>query len=216
MHSEVILSEVGRPGGRTAIFGTVSGNSILFNYVSAQDIQPHESRTFKISNIRANATIPAPGGTQQHGQIIALVALSGAVADKPVQTIATARTALKFEVRNATNSDVLAAAGFQALQSIVLPLRRIAVLRFEELFAHAFKPRTATSMELGIEQISTELVHVGESAPFIHPMQGPTDAEPKMAGLADHGTRLQAVFNNIPNGLPNLRISDWVADYERY
>src|SRR5205823_6418549 len=113
--SEVILSEVGRPGASAAVPGTVSGNSILFNYVSVQDIKPHESRTFRISNIRANATIPAPGGTNQPGQIIALVALSGAVADKPVQTIANVRTALQFEVRNAENSVLLPAAGFQAL-----------------------------------------------------------------------------------------------------
>jgi hypothetical protein len=58
--------------------GTVSGNSVTFVGVPIDPPGSTFTRIYRITNVRANATIPAPGGAGTPGQIIALISATPA------------------------------------------------------------------------------------------------------------------------------------------
>src|SRR6266542_586778 len=53
--------------------GTVSGNSVTFVGIPIDPPGTQFTRIYRVTNLRANATIPAPGGSGTPGQIIALI-----------------------------------------------------------------------------------------------------------------------------------------------
>jgi hypothetical protein len=195
--------------------GSVSGNSVTFIGIPIDPPGTQSSRIYRITNIRANATIPAPGGSGTPGQIIALISatpatnpVSGTTSsfaiNNPTQIIGFVQTSLATSLSTAAGGTTVPSTTSQIRQCIGqgvsgAPGATVGFINFTELFPTAFKTRT--TIGTGVTQQNTlGLVYNSESGYYntnIQSSGGTLVGE----GLADFGTRLKAVFNNIPNGV---------------
>jgi hypothetical protein len=159
-------------------------------------------RIFRITNIRANANGIAAAGDVP-GQIQASIAISTsqslALSD-PVQTVGFVRQGLDFTVRNQAND------GSAGTSDIAFPqcnsLSRTTssgsnafVVRFTERFPTAFKVQSSSPGNQNIPGV----FYNTESG--FYQFGGFAGAPNAALGLADSGTRLKAVFSNIPAGV---------------
>ncbi|HXA52472.1 MAG TPA: hypothetical protein VNV86_19280, partial [Candidatus Acidoferrum sp.] len=179
----------GTTQGRNAFQGIVSGNSVTFFGIPVlPQVTTGAARVFRITNIRANASLV--GG----GVIIASISISGAISmlvSNPTPVAGFVQSGMTTSVSGATPLD-------QCTSQI-----RVAVstLSFTENFGTAFKTRVAAQTDtLHAGQISSPqnvpgTVYNSESGLTLNVGPGQT------AGLADSGTRLKAQFSNIPPGV---------------
>jgi len=201
--------------------GAVSGNSVTFIGVPIDPPGTQSSRIYRITNVRANATIPAPGGSGTPGQIIALISATPATnpttgttstfaINNPTQIVGFVQTSLSTGLSTlSTNTTVPSVLIRQCIGIGVgggTPSGAIGFLNFTELFPTAFKTRTVAGTGI-TQQNVLGLVYNSESGYYNTALGGTLGGTGSTAaGLADFGTRLKAVFNNIPNG-----VSIWVS-----
>jgi hypothetical protein len=211
-------------GGNTSVpnafQGIVNGNQVTFNGVPV--LAPTTgglTRVFRITNVRANVAGLGGGGLPGTTQLLASVSISGSTAlpvSNPVQIAGFVQSGLAARVRNSGNSGSSTLSFAQCNNAGTTGSAGpapVALLEFKENFATAFKTRVATtstyngagigvsssSGSVGFAQGTPAVNYNSESGLIISTPNG-------TAGLADFGTRLKAVFNNIPAG-----VTIWVS-----
>jgi len=207
-----------------AFWGIVSGNSVTFNGVPI--LAPGTtaySRIYRITNVRVNASA-ITGGTLP-GNIIADVAIQGPTSvsvNNSALTTGYVAQSLKTSIRSATDGSTLSqnllqcstSGGFSYNSTTSLSTTTPAVfenLRYSEQFASAFKTRvnpTATGATSGTGWTAEQNIpgnnFLSESG--FTPYVGAAPVyyggnSTYVPGLADFGTRLAAVFSNVPAGI---------------
>lgn len=219
--------------------GQLSGNqSVLFLGVPIDPPGSTGVRVVRITNIRANSSAVAPGGSGTPGQVLALVSASPQnilPINNPQQIVGYVQRGLNFSVAQVgtpgNNQGNQTLAQCSSLNTTTSSTRNgTFLLRFSEGFATAFKTRTASFDTAGLTSPAPDATTI-----LHHSVPGDITTDPRPtatgpypanitaatesgfmtasnanltgatyysnAGLADFGTRLQAVFNNIPNGV---------------
>jgi len=188
--------------GRNVFQGIVSGNSVTFFGIPVLAPGTTSSRVFRITNVRVNAN-PLAGSSA-----------SGA---SPVQASISISGATSLLIQNSTpyvgfvSNGLAASVSGSSTQNQCSSQTRtnITTLRFTENFGTAFKTRvvaqqTAANSGQNAGQASQPQNTPGgiynSESNFIFPANTCTSGA-CVAGLADFGTRLKAVFNNIPAGV---------------
>ena len=184
-----------------AFQGSVSGNSVVFLGVPIDPPGTSGSRVLRITNIRANASAISAGAAGVPGQVVASIAISGSTSvpiNNPIQIVGFVQSGLTTALRNAASSDTIGSSDIIGKQCTDESRKAPwAVLRFTENFATAFKTRTAvnaTSVDSAPAPVLQNVpgnIYNTESGYYF----GGT------AGLADFGTRVKAVFNNVASGV---------------
>jgi hypothetical protein len=205
--------------------GIVSGNSVQFVGIPVDPPGTQSTRVYRITNVRINAnSIPAgPLGTP--GQVVAFISATPATSpstgltssfpiNNPQQIVGFVLPSLSTSIVGATSATLgrvvqqcfgISGISGAAFGTIVNPALR---LRYTELFQTAFKPVIAgpwigTTSQPGppttSQQNTPGLIYNSESGYTNQLLLG--GGFLNAAGLADFGTRLKAVFNNIPNGV---------------
>ncbi len=203
-------------GGRPAVS---SDNSIVWTGVTIVPPGSNRTRTIRITNIRGNASSIGATSSGLPNQIIAFISSfpQGTLPiDNPQQTVGYVQQGLLFDLRNCANSGGMSSsrAAFQCQSrnsdrfntptSGSLPSnsgtsdQSVIGLRFREAFQTAFKVRIATGQSTSIPGV----VYNSESG-FVNTNTPGAGLGSSVIGVADAGTRLRAVFNNVPS---NVRI----------
>jgi hypothetical protein len=199
--------------------GVVSGNQVTFNGIPVlAPITAGATRVFRITNVRANAAGIGSLGLAGTTPLNASIAISGSTSlpvNNPVLVTGFIQNGLGTSIRNSGNSGGLSSTSgiLASLQCANLnstgtfPTNGISeVLRYSENFATAFKTRvapTATYSAVGLGSSSVYSQNIpgniyNSESGFI--LNTPANAA-QNAGLSDFGTRLRAVFTNIPAGV---------------
>jgi hypothetical protein len=186
-----------------AFQGLVSGNQVIFNGVP---VNPPASagfqRVYRITNVRANTSGLGGGGLAGTTQLLASISISGSTSlpiTNPVQTAGFIQAGLSVATRNTGNSGGLSVPNFGQCGGSSSPVA-VSVLNYSENFATAFKVRTAPTASTGGQagappfQNIPGTIYNSESGFIVTGNTG-------VIGLADYGTRLKAVFNNVPSGV---------------
>jgi len=197
------------------IGGQSVGNENLLVWAGIPVVPPgsNQTRTFRITNVRANANGLGASQTLIPTQILAYISVfpQGTLPiDNPQQTVGYVQTGMLFDVRacGGGSLDSATITFFQCASSSAQrdffadPLRSgtlasIASLRFREGFQTAFKPQIITDLANPVannQALSIPGVVYNSESGFVRPETG-------IAGVADSGTRLAARFSNIPAGV---------------
>jgi len=196
--------------------GIVSGNSVTFLGVPVlAPVSSGFARVFRITNIRANANQLGGGAAASAVQVVASLSISGSTSvpvNNPTQIVGYVAKGLTTAIRDAINGGNQSgpynyaqcqSANYGFVTGTVAtfngsstygPARR---LRFTENFATAFKTRTFASTGIVAQNIPGTIYN-SESGFIYSVFSNYTGSQ---AGLADFGTRLKAVFNNVPAGV---------------
>jgi hypothetical protein len=193
--------------------GVVSGNSVTFYGVPILPPVTNGSRVFRITNIRANAN-GISGGGPTPGSITGSVSISPSNAftiNQPLNTLAFVQQGLTSSLRSTSNGSYSTpglaqcntnnGAGSNSGNGV-----GIALLQFTENFPTAFKTRSAlvNGNTLPLSAFTGQnipgQVYNSESGFTVSTITG----SGTIAGVADWGTRLKAVFTNIPSGVSIL------------
>lgn len=178
------------------------------------------TRVIRMTNIRGNANMKGVSSTLVPSQIIAYISATGTTSipiNNPQQTVAWIQTGLTTAIRNAGDSG--GAPSYQQCANLngdqySDPLKDAyacpnARLRFSEGFASAFKTRYNTgpvyvSGVTADQNIPGNVYTMSESGFFTNnnnSINGWVSPLLGSAGVATQGTRLRAVFNNVPAGV---------------
>jgi len=194
--------------------GLVASNQVTFQGIPIlPPVSSGSSRVFRITNVRANVSGLGGGGLPGTTQLLASVSISGSTSvpiNNPVQIAGFVQSGLSVTFRNSNNSGGLSGGGTGFNQcgpgsSSGNPLG-VAVLQYSENFGTAFKTRVApTATYTGQSGAPPAVQNVpgtiyNSESGFITSLSNLTNGG-VVAGLADYGTRLKAVFNNIPAGV---------------
>jgi len=196
-----------------AFYGTVTGaNSVTFIGVPVNPPGTLQgtARVFRISGVRINANaIGAAGGVAAPNGVLAYVSISGSTSVplfSPQQTVGYVQKGLNFSLVKTNESDSLGGvSGTQCSSSKSTTLQ--GYLRFAEGFATAFKVQSsvgATGQPLAglSNQVIPGQIYNTETGLVLGNLTATSGAVPFTgAGQADFGTRLRAVFKNIPTGV---------------
>jgi hypothetical protein len=186
--------------GPNVFQGLVSGNTIQFFGVPIlAPVTAGQSRTIRITNARVNATALSGGAAAGATPVIASISISGATS---------------LLISNATPTVVFVQSGLAASASSQTQLNQcntqtrtsVNTLTFQENFPTAFKTRVVPQ---------TNVSYAGQGVPGANGLANQNvpgaiyNSESNfvygtpsgIAGLADYGTRLRAVFNNVPAGI---------------
>jgi hypothetical protein len=206
----------------------VGGNSVEFLGVPVLPPGTTGTTIYRITNVRANASAVAPGGSGTPGQVVALISATPATfgsapgnpqispsfpINNPQQIVGFVQNGLSFAIRNAANDDTLSTTfGFQQCVSRTSRgTSGFAVLRYTEGFPTAFKVRTVQTTPP--TNFDTPLPVNPQNVPgFIYNTEsgyynnigftgGTNTAGLANAGLADFSTRVRALFTNVPAGI---------------
>jgi len=206
------------PAYTNMFYGVVSGSSVTFNGVPILAPTSTFNRVYRITNVRVNASA-ITGGTLP-GNIIADVAISGSTSvnvNNSALTTGYVAQSLKTSLRNELDTGSLSSIttlqcnnwyGTSSSQPVYW-----ANLRYTELFASAFKTRVNPYYEFvgqsypqpyqasNVPQNIPGFIYTSESG--FTPYDGSTvvSLNGVTPGLADYGTRISAVFSNIPAGV---------------
>jgi hypothetical protein len=181
-------------------------NAIVWAGIPVVPPGSNQTRTFRFTNVRANAAGLGASQTLIPTQIVAFVSVfpPGTLPiDNPQQVVGFVQQGMIFATRNCENDDSLSVGLDQCVSEganrdfFADPLRSgnlpaAGSFRFREGFQTAFK----TQIEAGQNGAAPGVVFNSESG-FVR------TAAVGTSGLADSGTRLAVRFNNIP---ANLRI----------
>jgi hypothetical protein len=180
--------------------GKVSGNTVTFANVPI-DSAGASSRVLRITNLRADVTgIPTGGGPP--GSVTATIGITGS--SPPSVTngapiLAFVQQGLTFAALTPDGSAPLAGAtdvpacGSQA----------VGTLRYTENFATVLKKRTAASdPTVTAPQNNLTVGTYNTETGFFNPalVGNAARGDLGLAGLADFGTRVKAVFDHVPDG----------------
>jgi len=189
-------------------------NSIFWLGVPIDAPGTVNTRIIRITNVRANANMLGVSSTLVPNQIIAYISITGSTSipiNNPQQTVAWIQTGLAFSVRKLIDES-----GAPTLQQCVDNWKDLATdptktnygcyngkLRFQENFATAFKTRFTNNQWLyGDPQNFPGVIYNGsESGFFANSNWDFGSGWGIPLGQATQGTRLRAVFNNIPAGV---------------
>jgi len=192
--------------------GVISGQAITFFGVPIVPPASTAPRVYRVTNIRVSAT-GAGGSGGFPGQIGASVSINGGQGvpvNNPNQIVAYGQAGLTSALRNSGNSGSLttpislAQCVAQGADSTTSGNRApIGFARFTENFGSAFKTRSIIQGVAGAANNAPAGMNVpgqvnsNSESGFFFPSYSNGQF---VAGLADHGTRLKAVFNNVPAG----------------
>jgi hypothetical protein len=201
--------------------GVTSGSQITFFGVPIlAPVTTNVSRVIRITNVRVNAN-GITGGGSGFQSVLAQISVNNVQVsvNNPTVTVGYIQQSFAGSFRDATNSKAIATDNEYQCQPRTDKL--VAVLRFSELFGTAFKTRVnggnggsgfglypATVNQAAIQNIPSAVYN--SEAGFISafsgsatpgPLTGTVGGTTYTAGLADYGTRLKAVFSNIPTGV---------------
>jgi len=211
------------------VFAGVWGGSALSNQVTFYGIpiMPPTSnpaqRVYRITNVRINANGLAAGPLAGTTPVYAYITISGATSvpiNNPNVIAGSIQTGLGTSVRNNSNGGGIGNPNnfnqCSSTSSTSAPGQQLAFLRFTENFGTAFKSRVGgnsqavpTTQNVPGQIYNSESGFVPYSAAAGQLIQGLNTGID--AGLADYGTRLKAVFNNVP---ANVRL--FVTTYNVY
>jgi hypothetical protein len=186
--------------------GLVSGNQVTFNGVPIlPPVTAGTARVYRITNVRANVAGLGGGGLPGTTQLLASVSISGSTSvpvSNPTPIAGFIQSGLSLTFRNAANSGGLSGNGAGRNQCQSANLAGIATLQYNELFGTSFKTRVAPTATYNGQSGSPiqnvpGTIYNSESG-FVFP---DLTGGGWTAGLADYGTRLKAVFNNVPAGV---------------
>jgi len=195
--------------------GVTNGSQVTFFGVPIlAPVSSGISRIFRITNLRVNAN-GITGGGSGFQSVLAQISVNNVPVqvNNPTVTVGYIQQSFAGTFRDGTNSKTISTDNeFQCQPQTD---KAVAVLRFSELFGTAFKTRVnGTSYTVAPTTVSATAtqnvpgaIYNSESG-FISTFNGnPLTATPVSggatytAGLADYGTRLKAVFSNIPSGV---------------
>jgi hypothetical protein len=180
--------------GPNVFQGLVSGNSVTFFGVPVlSPVTTGASRTIRITNIRANATLLGGGSAAGPSPLLASIQVSGSsslTVTNPTPTVGFVQASLTTSASGST--------GLNQCQSKTTA--SVNIVSFTENFGSAFKTRVNPTLTVGSGQgngtgQNVPGQNITSESDFVLPVTGGT------AGLADFGTRLKATFNNVPAGV---------------
>ena len=196
--------------GPNVFQGVVSGGQVTFNGIPVlPPVSSGVDRVFRITNVRVNAN-GITGGGPVPANVTESFAISGPGAftvQNNGLTTGYIQTSLSTSLRNAASSGGLSGSGFGALQCNSMPSsgstpQAVAQLRYSELFGAAWKTRVTANGQVPVNQNIPGALYYSETGFY----SGAFTGSYANAGLADYGTRVKAVFNNVPNGV-NLYVT---------
>jgi hypothetical protein len=191
--------------------GLVASNQVTFQGIPVlAPVSAGVSRVYRITNVRANVAGLGGGGLPGTTQLLASVSISGSTSlplSNPVQIAGFIQNGLNVTFRNANNSGGLSGGGTGFNQcgpgnTSGNPLG-VAILQYQENFGTAFKTRVAPTTAYNGQSGSPTTQNIpgtiyNSESGFYFPAASNGGIA---AGLADYGTRLKAVFSNIPAGV---------------
>jgi hypothetical protein len=165
----------------------------------------NNTRTFRITNVRANATAVPASASLVPSQIFAFISISASQSlalNNPQQAVAFVLPGMQFDVRNCQNGG----SGNQTFLQCVSrnndlfgnpsasgPFdQQIFGVRFREGFQTAFKTRISQNPD---QSVSVPGVVYNTESGFVRPELG------TLVGTANTGTRVAVRFNNLPEGI---------------
>jgi hypothetical protein len=203
------LTGAGAPvaGAANVYQGIVNGNQVLFTGVPVLPPGSTAARTFRITNVRMNATAATAGAqtaslaiTNSSGNTSNTAGLFGSAASSTIPNMGTVAAGL-----SATGTKWTAATP-GLTNCALLTAGYAGTISFAEGFGSAFKTRQ-------VGAAGTFSAQDGTAGNLTQKVPGPSQSESGFqmtsalqgtiagtAGLADFGTRLKAVFTNIPSG----------------
>ena len=198
------------PNNRNVFQGVItSANTVVFRGIPIDPPGQTNSRTFTFVNMRVNASqlqVPAGGGAA----VTALIAVSGqqqVPLNSSVLSVAIARTSLRNVVRDPNNTQDVPN-GLTSATANAGTRVRVGTLRFTETGSLVFRPRTvatapdADTSPAPAPQNQVSAANRSETG-FFNPAFPtlPGRGNLGIAGLADSGNRLRAIFTQIPSGV---------------
>jgi hypothetical protein len=211
-------SHTGTGAGANLFQGLVNANQVTFLGVP---VNPPSTggfaRIYRITNVRANVSALGGGGLAGTTQLLASVSISGSQSlpvSNPVLVAGFIQAGLTTSLRNTANTGGGSNQGLNQCGGGGPSPNNI--LRYTENFGTAFKTRVApgtnTTPGSGLSSTPTTTNCANNSSPcneFTQAKPGTIyNSESGLitpvtgnAGLADYGTRLKAVFNNVPAGV---------------
>jgi hypothetical protein len=178
--------------------GVAVGNSLTFFGVPVIPPGTNSTRTFRVTNVRVNANSAS-------GQIFGSVSLQGGAG--PGASGAgqlTFTQTVSPSLGTSTQSLSVKAAGASLSNCSALTAAYAGTVTFTELFNNAFKQRVLATGTQYSGQSNTTVQNIpgafngSTESDFVPGFNFTGQTAP--AGLADFGTRLKAVFSNIPTG----------------
>jgi len=203
--------------------GLVNANQVTFNGIPVlPPVTSGSTRVFRITNVRANVNGLGGGLLNGTTQLVASVSISGSTSlpvNNPVIVAGFIQPGLSTSFSAATVSGV--ANTFLQCNSVSLSNENasfVGALKFSENFGTAFKTRVAPGPPppgspnfngqagAGVALQNIPGVIYNSESGFITPLfnntfTGGFQTGVEEVGLADYGTRLKAVFNNVPAGV---------------
>jgi len=177
----------------------VGTNSILWLGVPIDPPGTNGTRIIRITNIRANANaLGVAGSNATPTPIIEVVSATGTFSvpiNNPQQTVAFIQKSLSFTVGSP--------AVLSLQQCFSQSSKVVATLNYTELLATAFKKYNVGSSDAAPTATAAQndyLPDLNTETMFYNP-NFPTTNGLNVVGLASFGTRLKAVFNNVPTGV---------------
>ena len=184
--------------GRPNVFqGQISQNGVTFVSVPVDPPSTGTARVLRMTNVRINATQSGIGSPVQASISSSLNVGEGSV------TVANVSQGMNFGVRTPNNSS--SSEGFAVTPCATSGTQRVGVLRFSEVYDGAFVPRNAANFVDSntspppVPQNVPGRTYVTESGFYAPGLTAPT-GDFATIGLANAGTRLRAILNNIPAG----------------
>jgi len=190
--------------------GLVTANQVTFNGIPINPpVTAGTARVFRITNVRANVAGLGGGGLAGTTQLLASISISGSTSlpvGNPVQIAGFIQAGLSTSLRPISGSSSSTLSAPSLAQCAGASTSPIAVLQYSENFGTAFKTRVSPASNSqnnsgqaggsgsGVAQNVPGLIYNSESG-FI------SASGPANSGQADYGTRLKAVFNNVPAGV---------------
>jgi len=191
--------------GANVFQGVTSGNQVVFNGIPVMPpATSGDTRVYRITNVRANANLVVAGGTTL-GSVTASLSFNSSTSIIVSNSLLTvgyiqpglSQSGTSFGKPNGGNSS-----GFTLQQCVGASLTsgvssQLGLLQFTENFDTAFKVRGTNVQNIPGAIFSAESGFTFSGLTNTNSGTG----TPESAGLADYGTRLKAVFSNIPSGV---------------
>jgi len=201
---------VGTLGNNKNVFQGLqtASNSITFLGIPIDPPGTGGTRQIRITNIRGNANaLGVAGANATPTSVIETVTATPfnfLPVSNPVQTVGSVQRGLQFSVGASATSGSFTAPSFQQCVSRT-NTTTVAFLRYQELFATAFKKynigSSAASPTTAVAQNNLVVGNYNTETGFYSPGLTLPTVVGTFPGLPDWGTRLKAVFNNIPQGV---------------
>jgi len=200
-------------------YGETLGNQLTFYGVPIlAPVTSTDTRYYRITNVRINAN--SYQGSSNFQPVLAQISFNNlqVAVNNPNPTVGYVQNSLTGSFRDGNNKTITSAAT-GLLQCVSETLDPVAYLRFSELFGTAFKTRvngntggsgigsytnTVTPSAIPLQNVPGAVYNA--ESDFYSTFNATTDTAVEFtgnagAGVADYGTRLKAVFNNLPGAV---------------